>query len=60
MGRNQKYTFKQKVNACEDYLSGKKSAITIAKELSMGKNGYQYVLEWVNSYRVNGAKICEH
>ena len=59
MGSNRKYTFEQKVNACEDYLSGKKSAITIAKELSMGKNGYQYVLEWVNSYRVNGAKIFE-
>ena len=59
MGEKQKYTVEQKVKACEDYLSGKKSAFMIARELSMGKQGRKLVLKWINSYKVNGAKIFE-
>lgn len=33
MSRKAKYTTEQKVKACEEYLSGKKTAIQIAKEL---------------------------
>lgn len=39
MGRKAKYTAQQKVQACTDYLSGKKSAIQIAREFSMPKRG---------------------
>lgn len=60
MGRKQKYSVKQKVKACEDYLSGNKSAVMIARELSMGKNGRKLVLSWVSSYRTNGAGKFEH
>ena len=35
MGRKAKYTKQQKVQACEDYLNGGKSASQIAKELNM-------------------------
>ena len=59
MGRKQKYSVKQKVKACEDYLSGKKSAIVIARELSMGKRGCARVREWVNAYRINGVEAFE-
>ena len=59
MGRKNKYTVEQKVKACEDYLSGKKSAIVIARELSMNKHGRRTVLRWVYSYKANGAKIFE-
>ena len=59
MGRKQKYTVEQKVKACEDYLSGKKSAIMIARELSMGKHGRKRVGEWANIYKTNGAQMFE-
>ena len=36
-GRKAKYSKQQKVQACEDYLSGTKSASQIAKELEMGR-----------------------
>ncbi|MCI6380791.1 hypothetical protein ACTQX5_09160 [Faecalicoccus sp. LCP19S3_E3] len=39
MGRKAKYTKQQKVQACEDYLSGRKTAIQISVELNMGKRG---------------------
>lgn len=57
MGRKAKYNAEQKVQACEDYLTGKKSAIQIARELGMSKRGSDKVLEWARSYRINGAEI---
>ena len=57
MGRKAKYTKEQKVQACEDYLSGRKSAEQIKIELNMGKCGARLVLEWVKSYRVNSHSI---
>lgn len=36
MRRNAKYSKEQKVQACEDYLNGIKSALQIATELNMG------------------------
>ena len=59
MGRRQKYTVDQKVKACEDYLSGKKSTRTIAKELSMSKNGWRIVYEWICAFKINGAQAFE-
>ena len=57
MGRKAKYTKEQKVQACEDYLSGRKSAEQIKIELNMGKCGAGLVRKWVNSYRVNGIQF---
>lgn len=57
MGRKAKYTFEQKLKACEDYLSGHKSASVIAEELSMGKYGKKRILEWAHRYRKNGPDI---
>ena len=59
MGRKAKYSPEQKVKACEDYLSGRKSAIQIARELNMGKNGNDTVFEWSKKYRVNGVSAFE-
>lgn len=59
MGRKVKYTFEQKVQACEDYLSGRKSAKEIAGDLSMGKNGAVRVWEWAKQYSANGPCIFQ-
>lgn len=59
MGRKAKYTFDQKVQACEDYLSGKKSMIEIAKELNMGKCGKTKVRLWIKRYMKDGPSALE-
>lgn len=60
MGRKAKYTKQQKVQACEDYLNGAKSASQIAKELNMSKKGSHMLLSWVHSYKVNGHTIFDN
>ena len=60
MGRKAKYTKEQKVQACEDYLNGKKTTRQIAVELNMSKNGSDIVLNWVKSYRANGHSIFDN
>ena len=57
MGRKAKYTFEQKVQACKDYLSGKKSMEEIAKELNMGKRGETIVRLWVKRYMKDGPSV---
>ena len=59
MGRKAKYTPEQKIQACIDYLSGQKSALTIAEELKMTKYGDREVRRWVQRYSVNGASSFE-
>ena len=59
MGRKTKYSSEQKVQACIDYISGKKSAIQIAHELNMGKRGDARIYKWVKSYSVHGASCFE-
>lgn len=54
MGRKNKYTFEEKVKACEDYLSGRKSAIKISRELKIGKYGAGIVRSWAKQYSSNG------
>ena len=44
MGRKAKYTKEHKVQACEDYLSGRKSTEQIKIELNMVKRGSSLVL----------------
>ena len=60
MGRKAKYSKEQKVQACEDYLNGRKSASQIAAELNMGRHGDDTVLMWVKSYRANGHVIFDN
>jgi transposase-like protein len=60
MGRTPKYTTKQKVQACEDFLSGKYSTIEIAHKLNMGKEGRCSIYRWINRYRVYGSKCFVH
>ena len=57
MGRKAKYSAEQKIQACEDYLSGKKTAKQISRELGMGKQGRVRVREWVNMYKNHGREI---
>ena len=59
MGRKAKYTFEQKLKACEDYLSGHKSASVIAEELSMEKRGKAMVRRWAKMYQANGPDILK-
>lgn len=54
MGRKTKYSKEQKVQACEEYLNGRKSAIQIANELQMSKSGWRQILRWVKKYQANG------
>ena len=60
MGRKAKYTKEQKVKACKDYLSGRKSASKIAIELNMGKRGRDLVREWVKQYKVHGYTVFDN
>lgn len=59
MGRDAKYTSEQKIQACEDYLSGRKSAIRIAEELGIGKYGDRRIAEWAARYRARGPSVFE-
>lgn len=57
MGRKAKYTVEQKVQACEDYLSGKKSAMNIARELGLIKDDGTRIVTWAKQYQAHGASI---
>ena len=59
MSRKQKYTVIQKVKACKDFISGKKSAIEISRDLEMGKYGHSLVYTWVNKYNIYGSAAFE-
>ncbi len=59
MGRKAKYTPEQKVQACEDYLSGRKSVIQIARQLDMGKGGEVRVHKWSKRYKAYGPSAFE-
>ena len=59
MGRKAKYTYEEKLQACMDYLSGKRSAKEIAENLRMGKRGSDKVLIWAKQYQRNGPEILQ-
>ena len=59
MGRKAKHTYEQKLKACEDYLSGVRSAREISEELSMGKWGSACVRHWARQYQANGPDILK-
>ena len=55
MGRKAKYTKEQKVQACKDYLRGKKSAKQIAFKLNPTvKSLDTHVFNWVKKYKLYG------
>lgn len=60
MGRKAKYNKQQKVQVCEDYLSGTKSASQIAKELEMGKRGCALIASWAQRYKAKGHAIFDN
>lgn len=57
MGRKPKYSYDQKVQACKDYLSGRKSASQIAQELSMTKSGVDNIRKWAHQYEKSGPEV---
>ena len=59
MGRKAKYTYEEKLQACMDYLSRKRSAKEIAENLRMFKNGQKEVRYWVRQYQANGPEILQ-
>ena len=59
LSRKLKYTQEQKLKACQDYLSGIKSATQIARELNMGKRGADKVRLWAKKYTIQGSKALE-
>ncbi len=59
MGRKAKYTYEEKLQACVDYLSRKRSAKEIAENLRMFKNGQKEVRYWVRQYQANGPEILQ-
>lgn len=59
MERKVKYTYEEKLKACEEYLSGENSAVEIARKLQMGKNGERTVRYWIKQYQANGPEILQ-
>ncbi|MDY5251303.1 MAG: helix-turn-helix domain-containing protein, partial [Erysipelotrichaceae bacterium] len=59
MGRKVKYTKEQIIQACEDYLNGRKRASQIAAELNMSKYGSEIILKWVKKYGSKGEEALE-
>ena len=59
MGRKAKYTYEEKLKACEEYLNGISSAAKIAERLQMGKWGSKQVRNWAKQYQANGPEILQ-
>lgn len=57
MGRKAKYTYEEKLKACEEYISGTSSASEIAERLRMGTRGQVRVRLWAKQYQANGPEI---
>ena len=59
MGRKSKYTKEQKIKACQEYLSGSKSATQIATQLNMGKTGDHSIREWAKLFLKYGSSAFD-
>ncbi len=57
MGRKAKYSFEQKVQACEEYLIGRKSVLQIAMDLCIDEYGNDLIYRWIHQYETNGAEL---
>lgn len=51
MGRKAKFSYEDKLKACEDYLNSIASVSQIAESLGVKES---IVFEWINKYRMNG------
>ncbi len=51
-----KFSTEQRIQACQEYISGEKSATQIANELNLGKQGKIRVRTWARIYLVQGEK----
>ena len=51
MGRKTKFSYEDKLKACEDYINGIASVSQIAEKL---KANERVVQRWINKYRMNG------
>lgn len=51
MGRKAKFSYEDKLKACEDYLNGIASVSQIVESLGVKES---IVFEWINKYRMNG------
>lgn len=51
MGRKAKFSYEDKLKACEDYINGIASVSQIAESLGVKES---IVFEWTNKYRMNG------
>ena len=49
-----KYTISQKVQACEDYLAGIRTAKQISSDLGIPPKNHTNIHEWVSKYRLWG------
>lgn len=56
MGRKSKFSKEIRIKACEDFLTGKKSAAELANELSVGT---WTVRTWVSSYQTHGQIVFD-
>lgn len=51
-----KFSKEQRIQACQEYISGKKSATEIANELNLGKQGKVRIRTWARIFQVQGEK----
>lgn len=49
-----RYSLQQKVTACQEYITGQKSALQLAKELKLGKGGDNTISTWARMFSANG------
>ncbi|MEG0250989.1 MAG: helix-turn-helix domain-containing protein [Peptostreptococcus sp.] len=54
-----KYSPEEKIQACTEFLSGKKSANSLATELNMKKNGEQTIRYWSKLYSTYGTSAFQ-
>ena len=55
MPRYSRYTAEQKIQACEDYLSGARSISQICIDLGMSSKNGMTIYKWVDKYKIWGS-----
>lgn len=56
MPRYSCYTIEQKIHACENYLSGARSASHICIDLEMSSRSTMTIYKWMDKYKIWGTK----
>ena len=60
MPRSSKYTIEQKIQSCEDFISGIRSASEICVDLGMSPQNCMTIYKWVDKYKVWGTDAFAH